>query len=103
MISSSSPHSLLTQPQAEPQRKLGYGPRYVRNPKSHRESAGKFLHLALVLAGHQRQGYDPADVHIRAVDVDIQFQLLPDRFDVLQAFLVIGSGPANPNLDPVLD
>ena len=51
----------------------------------------------------QRQWYNTADVHIRAVHVHIQLELLTNSFDVLQAFLVIGSCAANPDGDLVLD
>lgn len=42
-------------------------------------------------------------MHIWAINVHVQFKLLTDGFDVLQAFLVVGASAANPDVDLVLD
>lgn len=51
----------------------------------------------------QSQWNNTADVHVRAVDVHVQLELLTNCFDVLQAFLVIGSCAAYPDGDLVLN
>ena len=58
--------------------------------------------MTVVFAGHQGHGHDSADVHIGAVNMHVQLQLLTHSFDVLEALLVVGSCAANPYLDFVL-
>ena len=51
----------------------------------------------------QSQWHNTADVHVRAVDVHVELELLTNSFDVLQAFLIIGSGAAYPDGDFMLN
>ena len=62
----------------------------------------KLLHVAHVLTRNERHGYNAADVHVRAIDVHVEFQLRADGLDVLQSFLVIRARAAHPDLDIVL-
>ena len=57
----------------------------------------------MVLARDQSQWHDTADVHLRAVHVDVKLEFLSDGFDVLETFLIVGSCSANPYLHIVLD
>ena len=41
-------------------------------------------------------------MHLRAKDMHVQAELLADSLDVLEAFLVVGTGTADPDLDLVL-
>lgn len=69
------------------------------------------VHLTAVLRNRallqtsrdEGQRHDATDVHIWTVDVHIELQLLADRFDVLQALLVVGTGTTDPDLDLVLE
>ena len=56
----------------------------------------------MVLAWNKRQRHDTGHVHLRAKDVHVQVELLSDCLDVLETFLVVGTGTADPNLDLVL-
>lgn len=38
----------------------------------------------------------------RSVNMHVEFQLLPNRLDILQTLLVVGSSTADPDLDFVL-
>ena len=51
----------------------------------------------------QGQGHDAANVHIWAIHVHGQLELLTNSLDVLQAFLVVRSGATDPDRDLVLD
>ena len=51
----------------------------------------------------QSQWHNTANVHIRAVHVHVELQLLTHSFNVLQAFLIIGTCAANPDGDLVLN
>ena len=51
----------------------------------------------------QCQWYDSADVHIWPVNVHVQFELFADGFDILEAFLEVGTCAAHPDLNFVLD
>ena len=51
----------------------------------------------------QCQGHNSTDMHVWSVDVHVQFELLADCLDVLEAFLEIGTRAANPYLNFVLD
>lgn len=42
-------------------------------------------------------------MHLRAVHVHVELELVADGFDVLKAFLVIGACATDPDLDVVLD
>ena len=42
-------------------------------------------------------------MHFRAVDMHVQFEFLADGFDVLEAFLVVRPGAADPDLDVMFD
>lgn len=55
------------------------------------------------LPGRESQGHDTADMHLGAVHVHIELQLIADRFDVLETFLVVRPRAADPDLDVVLD
>lgn len=57
----------------------------------------------MVLTGHESQGHNTGDVHLRAKDVHVEAQLASDGLDVLETFLVVGAGAANPDLHLVLD
>ena len=59
--------------------------------------------LLIFLARHQGQRYDTTDMHVRTIDMHIQFQLCAYGFDVLQALLIIGPCSANPDLNFVFD
>ena len=62
----------------------------------------EFRNLAR-LPRHQRQRHDSGDVHLRPEDVHVELQLFADGLDVLEAFLVVGPGAADPDLHFVLD
>jgi hypothetical protein len=62
----------------------------------------EFLHIRR-LARDQRQWHDARDVHLGAVHVHVEVELLADILDVLKTLLVVGAGTTNPNLDVVLD
>lgn len=51
----------------------------------------------------QRQWHNPADMHVRSVDVHIEFELRSHGFDVLEALLEVGACATDPDLDFVLD
>ena len=51
----------------------------------------------------QSQGHDAANVHIWAVHMHVQLELLTNSLDVLQALLEIRSSAADPDGDLVLD
>ena len=59
--------------------------------------------LDLSLLPGQRQGHNPTDVHIRPVNVHVQFELFADGLDVLEAFLEVGTRAADPDLNFVFD
>ena len=59
--------------------------------------------LDISFLASQCQGHNPTDVHVWPVDVHVQFELLADGLDVLEAFLEIGTRAANPYLNFVLD
>lgn len=42
-------------------------------------------------------------MHVWAVNVYVQLQLLSDGLDVPETFLIVGTGTTNPYLDLVLD
>lgn len=65
--------------------------------------SGKLLYFALVLAWYQGKRYDATDMHIRAIHMQIQLELLADCLDVPEAFLIVGAGTSNPNLDLMFD
>lgn len=54
------------------------------------------------LALHERQRHNATDVHLRPENMHRQAQLLSDRFDILEAFLVVGASTAYPDGDFVL-
>ena len=41
-------------------------------------------------------------MHVRAIDVHIELQFLPDGLDVLQTLLIIGTSSTDPDLNIVL-
>lgn len=51
----------------------------------------------------QCQGHDSADMHIWPVNMHIQFELLTDGLDILEAFLEIGTCAPDPDLNFMLD
>lgn len=55
------------------------------------------------LARDERQRHDTRDVHLGAVDVHVEAELLTNILDVLQPLLVVGAGTTDPDLDLVLD
>ena len=59
--------------------------------------------LDISFLASQCQGHNSTDVHVWPVDVHIQFELLTDGLDILEAFLEIGTRAANPYLNFVLD
>ena len=61
----------------------------------------EFLDVA-GLARNERQWHDTRDVHLRAVDMHVEAELLADVLDVLQTLLVVGAGTTDPDLDLVL-
>lgn len=65
-------------------------------------STGKLLDAVVPLARDQRQRHDARHVGLRTEDLDGQAELLADGLDVLETFLVVGTGTANPDLDLVL-
>lgn len=62
----------------------------------------KLLDTLVVLAGHEGEGHDAGDVHLRAEDVHVEAELDADGLDVLEALLVVGAGAAHPDLHLVL-
>ena len=50
----------------------------------------------------QSQWHDTADVHLGAVDVHVESELLTHGLDVLETLLVVGAGTTDPDLDLVL-
>lgn len=63
----------------------------------------KLLDVVGVLAGDEGKGDDTGDVHLGAEDVHVELELLADGLDVLETFLVVGAGTADPDLDVVLN
>lgn len=63
----------------------------------------KLLDAVVHLARHKRQRHNTRNVHLRAEDLHAQAQLGADGLDVLETFLVVGTGAADPDLDLVLD
>ena len=59
--------------------------------------------LDLSLLPGQCQRHNPTDVHIRPVNVHVQFELFADGLDVLEAFLEVGTRAADPDLNFVFD
>lgn len=55
------------------------------------------------LARDEGKGHDTRDVHLGAVDVHIEAELLSDALDVLETLLVVGTSTTDPDLDVVLD
>ena len=55
------------------------------------------------LPRNQRQRHDPTDMHIRSVNVHVEVEFLTHSFDILQAFLEIGTCTADPDGGFVLD
>lgn len=47
--------------------------------------------------------YNTTDVHVWAVHLHIELELLADVLDVLETLLVVGASTADPNLDVVLN
>ena len=77
---------------------------YVPNVHLYTLVTTELLHrLLILLAWHQCKRHDPRNVHIRAIDVHVELELLTHRLDVLQTFLVVGSSAANPYLNLVFD
>ena len=63
---------------------------YWKALRSIQSSVSKFFDVRR-LARYQSQGDDTADMHVWTIDVHIQLKFLADGFDILQAFLVIGT------------
>ena len=59
--------------------------------------------LDVSLFPSQCQGHNPADVHIWTVNMHVQFQFFADSFNILEAFLEVGTCTSDPDLDFVLD
>src|SRR5271156_6078283 len=55
------------------------------------------------LLPQERERHNTADVHLWAIDVHVQLELLAHRLDVLQPLLVVRARAAHPDLDLVLD
>ena len=55
------------------------------------------------LARDEGKGHDTGDVHLGAVDVHVETELLADALDVLETLLVVGTSTTDPDLDVVLD
>lgn len=51
----------------------------------------------------QCQGHNSTDVHIWPVNMHVQFELLTDGLDILEAFLEIRTCAADPDLNFVLN
>jgi len=63
----------------------------------------ELLDCPLILTWYQRQRHNAADMHIRAIYVHIELELLANSLDVFQPFLIIWTCAANPDLCLVLD
>lgn len=75
----------------------------LRLPSS-RHLTTKLLDSAEIgLPGREGQGHDTANVHLGAVHVHVELQLVADGFDVLETFLIVGAGATDPDLDVVFD
>jgi hypothetical protein len=62
----------------------------------------KLLDAVVHLARNQGERHNARDVHLRAENVHVEAQLLPNCLDVLKTFLVVGASAADPDLDLVL-
>ena len=62
----------------------------------------KLLNLTR-LTWHQRQRYNSRHVHIWAINMHIKLELLANSFNVLEAFLEVGTGTTDPEIHFVLD
>lgn len=62
----------------------------------------KLLDAVIHLAWDQREWHNTGNVHFWAENVHAEIQLLADCLDVLETFLVVGTGTADPDLDLVL-
>ena len=62
----------------------------------------KFLNTIIHLPRHERQRHNPRNVHLRPKNLHLEAELLAHGFDILQAFLVVGSGATDPDLHFVL-
>lgn len=62
----------------------------------------KFLDVRC-LTRYQSQGHDTADVHIWAIHMHVQLELLANGFDVLESLLIVGPSAADIYLRLVFD
>jgi hypothetical protein len=62
----------------------------------------EFFDAVVHLTRHKSERNDPGHVHFRAEDVHVEIQLFTHSLDVLETFLVIGTGATDPDLDFVL-
>jgi len=60
------------------------------------------LDAVVHLAWHEGKRDDTGDVHLGTKDVHVELELVASGLDVLQTFLVVGTGTADPDLDFVL-
>ena len=63
----------------------------------------ELLDAGVVLARNERKRDNAGNVHLRAENVHVEAELDADGLDVLETFLVVGTGAADPDLDLVLD
>jgi len=70
---------------------------------SSRSSTLKFLDAVIHLAWRKCKRNDARDVHLWAENVHVQLELASDGLDVLETFLVVGSGTTNPDLHLVFN
>ena len=76
----------------------------LRTPVFHsRRLSLKLLDARVHLARDKCERHNTRDVHLWAENVHVQAQFLANGLDVLETFLVVGSGTTHPDLDLVLD
>jgi hypothetical protein len=62
----------------------------------------KLLDTGVHLARNQRQRHNTGNVHLRAENLHVEVELLADRLDVLETFLVVRTCATDPDGDFVL-
>ena len=59
----------------------------------------KLLNAVVPPSRDQSQRHNARDMHLRAEDMHAETKLLAHSFNVLEAFLVVGAGAADPDFD----